>query len=321
MAEDKRSFVLYSDLIYTVQKMPIDKAGELLMHILMYVNDMNPETDDLIINLTFEPIKQQLKRDLLKWEEKKSMYSIAGKESAKARSLIKPQLYVLRFFNDNEEFLKVGITDNSIGRRYSNEGKGNGKLGYKYDILYQYFDEVGKSQSVKIESEINKVFEKHSYVPQKNFPGHKECYQFSELENIISFIETFNDVEKRSTKSTVNVNVNVNANVNVTDTVKKDMEERKREFYNSLTPFLETYSKELIREFYNYWSEHGEKDKKFRKEKESSFSVERRLNTWKLNESKFSKEKSSGKKESRIDNLMEQHEEMQRKNELKYGTE
>lgn len=68
MAENKKSFLLYCDLIHTIKKMPNDKAGELLKHILSYVNDENPISDDLIINLTFEPIKQQLKRDLVKYE-------------------------------------------------------------------------------------------------------------------------------------------------------------------------------------------------------------------------------------------------------------
>lgn len=48
--------------------MPDNKAGLLFKHLLSYVNDENPTTDDLLIELTFEPIKQQLKRDLNKWE-------------------------------------------------------------------------------------------------------------------------------------------------------------------------------------------------------------------------------------------------------------
>lgn len=68
MAKDKKSFLLYCDLIYTVSKMPNDKAGELFKHILSYVNDENPINNDLIIQLTFEPIKQSLKRDLQKYE-------------------------------------------------------------------------------------------------------------------------------------------------------------------------------------------------------------------------------------------------------------
>lgn len=68
MAENKKSFLLYCDLIHTIEKMPNDKAGELFKHILEYVNDKDPISEDLITNLTFEPIKQSLKRDLEKYE-------------------------------------------------------------------------------------------------------------------------------------------------------------------------------------------------------------------------------------------------------------
>lgn len=81
MAKEKKSFLIYADLIHTVNKMPKEKAGELLMHILEYVNDMNPQTDDLIIQLTFEPIKQQLKRDLVKYEKVREK----NKENARKR--------------------------------------------------------------------------------------------------------------------------------------------------------------------------------------------------------------------------------------------
>lgn len=82
MADGKKSFVLYTDLIHTVKKMPNEKAGELFKHVLEYVNDLDPKTNDLIIELSFEPIKQQLKRDLNKWEELKVKRSKAGKISA-----------------------------------------------------------------------------------------------------------------------------------------------------------------------------------------------------------------------------------------------
>ena len=89
MAQGKKSFVLYSDLIHTVSKMPSDKAGELFKYILSYVNDENPETEDLLIQLTFEPIKQQFKRDLVKWEETKEGRVKAGLASAEARKKLK----------------------------------------------------------------------------------------------------------------------------------------------------------------------------------------------------------------------------------------
>lgn len=79
MAENKRSFVLYTDYIHTVKRLPLEKAGELFMTILQYVNDMNPEPDDILIQVTFEPIKQQLKRDLKKWEGTKTNKSDGGR--------------------------------------------------------------------------------------------------------------------------------------------------------------------------------------------------------------------------------------------------
>jgi hypothetical protein len=86
MADNKKSFVLYCDLLHTVEKLPNEKAGELFKHILRYVNDLNPETDDILIDAVFEGVKQQLKRDLVKYEEKRKQRSEAGKKSAELRA-------------------------------------------------------------------------------------------------------------------------------------------------------------------------------------------------------------------------------------------
>lgn len=85
MATDKKSFLLYTDIIKTVEKLPIEKQAALFMHILRYVNDQNPETDDLLIEIAFEPIKQQLKRDLVKWESETQNRSSAGKKGMAKR--------------------------------------------------------------------------------------------------------------------------------------------------------------------------------------------------------------------------------------------
>jgi len=87
MADEKKGFVLYADVLKTVSKLPDNKAGELFKHILLYVNDEHPETEDLLIQIAFEPIKQQLKRDLEKWEAIKGKRSSAGKKSAELRKL------------------------------------------------------------------------------------------------------------------------------------------------------------------------------------------------------------------------------------------
>lgn len=79
MAEGKKGFVLYADQKELFDKLPDKKAGALIKHIFKYVNDEDPQTNDLLIDLAFTPIKQQLKRDLVKWENR----AIANRENGK----------------------------------------------------------------------------------------------------------------------------------------------------------------------------------------------------------------------------------------------
>ena len=68
---------------------------------------------------------------------------------------------------------------------------------------------------------------------------------------------------------------------------RKTIEERKTAFLESLKPYLDKYGKDLLNNFFGHWTEHGENDKKMRFEKQTSFSISRRLATWKTNEKKF----------------------------------
>ena len=81
MATEKNSFLLYCDIIHTVEKLKDVDAGALLKHILRYVNDQHPVTDNPIVEIAFEPIRQSLKRDLLKYENIRTRNS----ENAKKR--------------------------------------------------------------------------------------------------------------------------------------------------------------------------------------------------------------------------------------------
>lgn len=85
MAENKKSVLLYCDIIHTVEELDDADAGLLFKHYLRYINDQNPEPPSKLIKIVFEPIKQNLKRDLKKWEEKMESRSIAGKAGAEAR--------------------------------------------------------------------------------------------------------------------------------------------------------------------------------------------------------------------------------------------
>ena len=175
MAKDKKGFILYADQKALFDQLPNEKAGELIKFIFSYVNDENPITEDLIIKLAFTPIQQQLKRDLVKYEETKEKRSQAGKAGANKR-----------------------------WQTIANDSK-----------------------------------------------------RISDIAKIAD-----------------------NVNDNVKDKVIDNIEERKSKFYASLSIYVNEYPKKMLREFYDYWTEHGVKDKKMRFEKEKTFGIEQRLRTW-----------------------------------------
>ena len=102
MAENKKGFILYADLLKVVEQLPDDIAGKLFKIILTYVNDLEVQIDDLLLKIAFEPIKLQLKRDLKKFEVKRQQYSDAGKASAEARRLKKESEQSLTSLKDVE---------------------------------------------------------------------------------------------------------------------------------------------------------------------------------------------------------------------------
>lgn len=85
MANNKKSVLLYCDIIHTVEQLDDVDAGMLFKHYLRYINDQNPEPPSKLIQIVFEPIKQNLKRDLKKWEEKSNKRSSAGSIGAESK--------------------------------------------------------------------------------------------------------------------------------------------------------------------------------------------------------------------------------------------
>lgn len=86
--ENKKSFLLYADYMTTIMKLSDEQAGKLFKHIMCYVNDLSPsfEKDDLVVEIAFEPIKQQLKRDLTKRNEYIKMQKVNGKKWGRPRT-------------------------------------------------------------------------------------------------------------------------------------------------------------------------------------------------------------------------------------------
>jgi len=182
MAENKKSFVLYTDSQGLVNQLPDDVAGRLFKHIYAYVNDENPITEELLLNIAFEPIKMQLKRDLTKWENQLEQRKQAGLKSA----------------------------------------------------------EVRKRNATK--------------------------------------------TNERSISSTDNVNVNVNV---INKDSKANLEIRTLAFKETLIPFKQKYSIEMLKDFFGYWTEPNKSNTKLKFELQQTWSISRRLETWAKNDKTF----------------------------------
>lgn len=81
--------------------------------------------------------------------------------------------------------------------------------------------------------------------------------------------------------------VSVSDNVNNKKESKPSLETRSLAFKETLIPFKQKYSIEMLKNFYGYWTEPNKSNTKMRFELEKTWSVERRLETWDKREKDF----------------------------------
>ena len=95
----------------------------------------------------------------------------------------------------------------------------------------------------------------------------------------------------KSTNQLTNEQPASNQQVTTIEEVKKEridnIDIRKLKFADTLKPFVEKYGKEMIRKFYDHWTEPNKSNTKFRQELEKTWGLEKRLTTWSNNEKNF----------------------------------
>ena len=65
-----------------------------------------------------------------------------------------------------------------------------------------------------------------------------------------------------------------------TPSTVRSIEERQKAFYDTLRPYVNKYPKEMLRAFYDWWSEPNRRRTKLRVELEKTWDLPRRLATW-----------------------------------------
>lgn len=110
MEHSKQSFVLYNDLIDVVKKLPPEKVSELFIHILEYANGNDPKTDDILINIAFEPIKQGMERNKAKWAARAKQAQINGSKGGRPITESEPEKPSGLFNNQTEPEKPVSVS-------------------------------------------------------------------------------------------------------------------------------------------------------------------------------------------------------------------
>lgn len=116
-------------------------------------------------------------------------YSIkTAKKHKEEFKKIKTKVYVVRFYNDSEDFFKIGITKHKISKRFRKIKK------YKLETIVCL--KCSLYNAIYLETILHKNHKQYNYMPNYHFHGDTECFSmvdewmfykaFDELEKIIN---------------------------------------------------------------------------------------------------------------------------------------
>ena len=80
-------------------------------------------------------------------------------------------LYLVKCFNENEEFYKIGRTSQSIKKRLGNKNY----LPYNYEVVQEIQD--SPENIFNLENLLHRLYKDYSYLPLLDFKGKTECYK------------------------------------------------------------------------------------------------------------------------------------------------
>ena len=134
--------------------------------------------------------------------------------------------------------------------------------------------------------------EKRTEISNKRSEAGKKSAELRKISTSVEQVSTSvqqNPTKERKVKEN-KVNEN-KENKEIKETISKDIAQKKvdakastltrrDEFYKSLIPFLSTYGKDMIRDFFDYWSEQNKSGTQMRFEKQPTWEVAKRLATW-----------------------------------------
>lgn len=115
-------------------------------------------------------------------------YTNWQKAGERSKNFDSYKVYIIKCWDDNEEFYKIGKTFSTIKKRFKNKNS----LPYKYKIIKEVIFESAKEAS-EVEHILKNCNKYNKYIPLNNFNGLHECFRILDLScfenNNITIIE------------------------------------------------------------------------------------------------------------------------------------
>jgi hypothetical protein len=99
------------------------------------------------------------------------------------RSSDTPKLYIIRCYNNDENFIKIGRTKNTLIKRFSTKSS----LPYNYEIL-KIIESDDSDEIFELEVKLKREFIKYKYKPLIYFAGNTECFKVSIKNKLLAIV-------------------------------------------------------------------------------------------------------------------------------------
>lgn len=189
MADNKQSFLLHTDIVHLLDQLPDETAGKLFKIILDYVNDRDPVVEDFTLKIAFEPIKQQLKRSLKKWEEVKEIRSNSGSKGGVKSGETRRLKAELRKQKETNEAIALKLKQNEANEAVS------------VNVSVNVIDDVEIKKKTSSSSLFTIYdFEKEIVIADNEFTLHAVRKTNRTIEQLSGFLKVFLVEQKALTK-------------------------------------------------------------------------------------------------------------------------
>jgi hypothetical protein len=184
----KKSFVVHKDR-YDYSKVNYTLTGNKVIIICKKHGDFLVTPQNHLAGSNCPTCGREHTTEIAKQQTTSWKYSDWEKQGNSSKAFVCFKLYIIKMFNENECFYKIGKTFNAINIRYRKS-----KLPYKIEPIYELC-ESAKTVS-KLEQHLKRINKHNKYLPLLKFGGMHECFsEIENLDNIENYIQKLKSIK------------------------------------------------------------------------------------------------------------------------------